>query len=223
MVLTGHPFDLDAWLQALPTGANPWVVKVRDEHVLRSISFDSLADPAQIIDAATFLVELINGALLASNPGGERVTLGAVLELLADGSINHHVHLAGTVNARSRVSATLTVGAERQPQIPSVVQNWLGSAEADPDRSDLLVYASRADNWFDIYKAIECIERIFGGERGLTAAEIVPTSRIKLLKRTANTIARHANRQFPPPEVPMSLGDAKGILSVLVRHVFSNC
>ncbi len=43
-------------------------------------------------------------------------------------------------------------------------QRWLSFAAGDDLLADALTYFARGDDWFDIYKALECLEERFGGE-----------------------------------------------------------
>jgi hypothetical protein len=46
---------------------------------------------------------------------------------------------------------------------PSETQRWLSIAAEDALLADALTFFGRSDDWFDIYKALECLIRKFGG------------------------------------------------------------
>jgi hypothetical protein len=68
--------------------------------------------------------------------------------------------------------------------------------------SDASVHFARGDDWFDIYKALECLEMRFGGEEEFRSRGWADKGKIKLLKRTANS-GRRARKKFDPPPHPM--------------------
>ena len=91
----------------------------------------------------------------------------AIAEVFADGSCRLHqfVQLRAT-DARDRASMVVVVdGAEPAPPEPSNPQRWLSIAAEDDLLADALTYFGRGDDWFDTYKALECLELKFGGER----------------------------------------------------------
>ena len=81
------------------------------------------------------------------------------------------------------------------PPQKSKTQAWVEICEAEDLMADALVYFGRRGNdWFDIYKALECLELKFGP----TEAEFeklgwAPPGEYKRLKRTAND-GRHAQK-----------------------------
>jgi hypothetical protein len=87
--------------------------------------------------------------------------------------------------------------------------------EADDLIGDLLVHLSKANNWFDMYKVIECLERGFGGEQEFIKLGWAPPQQLKRLKRTANSF-RHMRGKNPP--FPMTLLEARTLLVFLVRR-----
>jgi hypothetical protein len=83
--------------------------------------------------------------------------------------------------------------------------------------ADVLVYFGRGTDWFDVYKAAECLEQRFGGEHVFRKLRWAPATEMKRLKRTANSF-RHARKQGP--NNPMTHQEARHLLGVLVRRAF---
>lgn len=102
------------------------------------------------------------------------------------------------------------------PQM-SESQVWANTAENDDLLQEALMYYGKEPTWFNIYKTLECLElRFGGGETEFLWRGWESPTKIKLMKRTANTL-RHAKQKFAAPDKPMSLGDAKSLLSLLLR------
>ncbi len=78
------------------------------------------------------------------------------------------------------------------------------------------MFFSRSDNWFDIYKTVECLESRFGGEHKFRQFGWVRGENIGLLKRSANCW-RHARPTGTPPERPMPLAEARERLGRIIR------
>jgi hypothetical protein len=122
--------------------------------------------------------------------------------------------------------------APSHPQ-PSEVQLWAAIAQEDLLLHDALVYFGRISqrpagpvtevpDWFDIYKALECLEKRFGGNETAfrnfaSDRNWASRSELDLLKRTANW-ARHARRKFDPPPNPMGFKEARELLGHLLRR-----
>jgi hypothetical protein len=115
-------------------------------------------------------------------------------------------------------------GTEPAPPEPSNPQRWLSIAAEDDLLADALTYFGRGDDWFDIYKALECLIGRFGGgeESKFLALGWASATKIKLLKRTAD-VWRHSRRGRPkivPPSDPMEQTEARDLLGKLMARAF---
>ena len=113
------------------------------------------------------------------------------------------------------------------PAQPSEVQNWSATAQSDGLIEDALIYYGRATDWFDIYKALECLILKFGGgrsdgEREKTFKQLgwAPKKEIERLQRTANWL-RHAQRKYERPSSPMLIQEARSLLGALLRRALT--
>ena len=105
------------------------------------------------------------------------------------------------------------------PPEPSATQGWMQASESNDDIADLLVYAGRADNWFDTYKAVEIAERMVGGEHNLQKLVGPASTQLKNMRSTAN-FYRHARGYYKPP-VLTTQDEARSLLASIVRTVIS--
>lgn len=108
------------------------------------------------------------------------------------------------------------------PPAPSNLQRWnAASANGDLVR-DLMMFVGRANNWFDIYKALEISIEVFGNERDLVAfVKKNGGPDLKKLKRTANHY-RHATKRNPLPQTPPNLVQGREQLRNVAMLVLAN-
>ena len=227
ILLGGEPFDLEDWQEALQQPFDPWVAKTDDGLILRSRDLDSATTSTEAHDLGIGLLAQANGAFGASRRSGV-VRLEAVVQFLPDGSRQLFVLAAmGAIDARDRVKATLiAIGPDGKPlpsppPEPSEPQRWLSIAENNDLLGDALMYFGRGQSWFDIYKALECIEEKVGGEAKLRNFGWASPGEIKRLKQTANSLARHRRGKFDPGEQPMEMTAAQELLRRLIASVFT--
>lgn len=214
VLLQGHEFDLLDWLEGLHPSFDPRVerrdVRDKEEFVLLSEKFQDAQEASEVRQRALGMITEINGAM-AIRKRGESVTLKNVADFqygeprisgFAEGQI---------LEVRCRLSAAAMTFYQNgepvlsPPPVPSAPQSWFKLADQSDDVSDLLTYAARADNWFDIYKMIEATSLIAGGEHALIR---MCGPEIKDAKERANE-ARHHRIPYKPK--PLSLGETKAI------------
>jgi hypothetical protein len=231
VVLGGHAFDLADWKEALKRPFDPWIMETEGKLVLRSTVLDPAATSSEAYELAEGLMEHVNGALAISHHNAEVVRVEAVAEIMSDGASRRHVvQAAGTAKARSKAGAVgVAIGRDGKPMPPppperSNAQRWLSIAAEDDLLADALTYVARGDDWFDIYKALEClIGRFAGGKEGdFLALGWANAEKIKLLKRTADSWrhSRRGRRGVVPPDPPMERTEARDLLAKLIARAF---
>jgi hypothetical protein len=222
VLLAGDAFDLEDWQDALKPPFEPWVMKTEVGLVLRSSQLDGEATASAAYERAKALMDEVNGALRANRRTGI-VRLENVVEILSDGALRPHqfVQLRAT-DARDRARMVVVVGGPEKPAPPpepSEPQRWLRFAAEDDLLADALTHFARGDDWFDVFKALECLEKRFGGEEKFLTLGWAAKGKIKLLKQTANS-ARHARKKFDPPAHPMERTQARDLLAQLIARAF---
>jgi hypothetical protein len=221
VLLGGEEWDLEEWREALKQSFDPWVTE--DGLILRSSSLDHATTRSEADDLAKALMDQINGALAVSRRT-RGVRLESMVEILSDGT-HRRAPVLGSFRVTDRpdkLRATGVVGEPKPPPPPerSETQRWLAIAAKDPFLEDALTYFGRSDDWFDIYKALECLELKFGGEGKVLALGWASASKIKLLKQNANYNRRHARLKFDPPSHPMERAEARDLLAKLIARAF---
>jgi hypothetical protein len=231
VVLGGHAFDLAYWKEALKRPFDPWIMETEGRLVLRSTVLDPAATSSEAYELAKGLMERVNGALAISHHNAEVVRVEAVAEIMSDGASRRHVvQAAGTAKARSKAGAVgVAIGPDGKPVPPppperSNAQRWLLIAAEDDLLADALTYVARGDDWFDIYKALGCLELKFGGKRKGQVERFrrlgwADPDKIELLRWTANS-GRHARLKFDPPPNPMERTEARDLLAKLIARAF---
>lgn len=217
-IVEGDPLDVADWEDALKPPFDPWVEKYGTETILRSKIFDGLPTGADVYNRALSYVERLNGVLALSHRS-EPVTLKGVVQIRPKGQ-EDRILRPGTGRARGRgharaQSASTGPDGKPLPAPPSQAQRWSAIAETDDLLDDALMYFAKGPNWFDIYKALECLEEKVGGPKKFLALRWEP--KIELLRQTANW-SRHARRKKKnkPPEKPMPIREARALLSRLI-------
>jgi hypothetical protein len=231
-VVEGHSFDLAQWEQLLKQPFDPCCERIPHDGTfvwaLRSRQgFDHLDDATAVNDQASTLVAQLNGALRAS-AGTDPLKLRGVGRVDDEGRLQLFVFAAAVLQGRAMITAVGEVRnpdgslAPPPPPAPSAPQKWIKIAEENEKVADMLIFAGRADNWFDIYKAIEAAEDLVGSETGLERLLGQSGSAFKLMKHTANSLYRHRPGKFIAPKVPTPLNDAKSLLAFIVRTVMAS-
>jgi hypothetical protein len=226
--LGGHQSDLALWEQALKAPFEPcWIERYDEEVVLRSLQFEHLPDPAEVRGRAVSLVERLNGAMKIS-VGSRPVHLESVIEFRADGSRHGIVFIdaVSLVGGGAVIAAPMLIPSDGkvtppEPPKPSEVQQWVRLSGRHDELADALIYFGRGE-WFDVYKAIECLEDWVGGERALRAKNWMDPEELKRLKQTANSFRHRRGGKDTPPPRSFKLDEALEALAVLIRCAFES-
>ena len=147
------------------------------------------------------------------------------IEILSDGTLRRHLseQIDDGFRLKARaVAVVLGPNGKPEPLKPderSEPQRWLSIAAKDDLLADALMYFARGDDWFNVYKTLECLEKRFGGEQTFLTLGWADKGKIKLLKQTANS-GRHARKKFVPPPHPMERTEARDLLAQLMARAF---
>ena len=227
----GHSFDLAYWEQSLKPPFDPVCecLPHGDGTVwaLRSTMFNQLQSANEVRAQAIILVARLNGALRAQCDA-DPLTLQGVAHIDDSGNFHFTAFLEGHARVRSMVTGTLeardTDGnlVPTPPPEPSQTQRWVPVSEQNNDVGDMLIFTGRADNWFDIYKALELAQSLAGGRPGRKLDELLGSAsdEFERMWRTAN-MHRHARSKNQPTN-PMTLDEAMSLLSFVIRTLLAH-
>lgn len=224
--LVGDSIILRRWARSLPPEFDPHVEVYErggtTNYILRSGKFALLTDPVEVRAEAISLLDRLNGALSAFNRNSHRVTGGAVLQISSTGGIQHSLHLASSVVAVADMELSAsgqTFDAQGNPLMPSspepsYAQLCLALAGAEEEVDDLLTYAGRADNWYDLFKLHESAVAVAGDPKIFASIVGPEAKRVGLLKYSAN-LHRHRRPEPTPPgksaPTPLAFEEARTV------------
>jgi hypothetical protein len=217
--LCGHDFDLEYWRDILKEPFDPAVVQHGDDFILRAREFQSCDSAPAVLEKAIPLFDVLNGAMRTAT-GSHPVRWCGIYELGADGwrKSSHIFPPAPITDLRAKINVDPVVAAP--PPTRSNVQVWMELSQQSDHLTDALVYMGRGE-WFDIYKAVECLEAFTGGgESSLKHKKWIKPEELTLMKRTANCFHRHRLGKYEPPENPITLEKARQMLAKLIECAF---
>jgi hypothetical protein len=225
--LKGHGFDLEELSDHFRSPERN-VTKDEDGHYyLRSIEFDSMANDEAVRERALELVELMNQAAKYHAGDGYRgVELDGITRTDEDGNRTHYVTLLSSLEARSRMSAKLTVVRESDsadtPRPPSEGESMVTLAERDARVADALRFFARGD-WVNLYKAWEVVGDAAGGAHVIVTngwADRDTQSRFTGTAQSKDELgddARHASGKYKAPKNPMTLDEARAFVKSVME------
>ncbi len=229
--LRGDQIDLDDVREALKPPFDPWVEEYsdggKDILLLRSRSWENSETTAEIMADAVRLLKHINGALLLEYSDAALISHGVTFRF-DEGGLPLPVTIRGTLNItfpamRARGRAVVNSKAPKPEPTPSPMQMRLQKADDLTVVSDLMTFLVRAENraetdtdtWFDVFKAIESVEALVGGE----ANAIKLSKNWKRAKQTANRYRHAPSPKHQLPKNPLSVDEAKSIVAAVARDV----
>jgi hypothetical protein len=215
--LCGHQFDLEYWRDTLKEPFDPSVTQQANIYILRSSEFASCDTAPAAWEKAKPLIEILNGAMRADT-GSHPLRCCGVYELRSDGwrQTEHKFPPSPITDLRAKLN--LEPRLAPFPPNPSRPQTWIELSDRSDHLTDALIYFGRGE-WFDIYKAIECLEAFADDQ--LKAKKWAKPDDITLMKWTANSLYRHRHGGFTPPPKPMTLEQATELLATLIGCAFN--
>jgi hypothetical protein len=240
--VTGHEFDLADWEETLTPPSEPWMERSQDNCILRWSGFDDLQEPSEVHARAEALVEQLNG-VMAVVKGSRPVRVNAVVRFDPEGTRQFNELAAAHLEIRTRMSVAemriigpdgAVASEAAAPPRPSDIQLWATIADTDDHLADALVYFGRG-GWFDLFKAIECIEdyardrrlrraghtrRRESSETALLKLGWIEREEFKRLKRTVNSFRHRRGGTHGPPPRPVTPEEAWRAVAMLLRRAF---
>lgn len=231
IVLKGHAVDIDVWQRFFAKPFYPYVENTSLGVALWSLGIQEARNSLEAWELCKTEVQLMNSIVLNSH-GGEWIQADSVIEINRNGDLSKHVILEPQpIKIRMSVGTpTISIGGEmstinKQSHRLSLQQDWWSMAKQDNLLTDLLVHASKNGDWIEMYKVIEKVIQIFGGEpalrKALAAENTISAKSVFQLKRTANYYHRHASGKSLPPANPISFTEAKEIIAKLIQFTFA--
>jgi hypothetical protein len=170
---------------------------------------------------AAEIVRILNGAAQVQFGDHRPISVGAVALVNEDGGIHHFVFASSAVAVTSRVRVELTIVGEKapEPRELSPMERMTLRALADPAAERALRILGRDDvDYRDLYFVFEIV-RAAAGDRIYQWAS---RREIERFRHTANSpsalgeAARHGHEPTQPPDDPMPIAEANGLVRRLV-------
>jgi hypothetical protein len=221
--LSGHVFDLEDWRDTLKEPFDPWVLHEGDDFILCASEFQSYNSAEEVLNSAILLIDVLNGAIRVATRTHRThpVSSRGVYQRFSDVWRPAQPLRPGPPTIRAKVyNDDGTTIPSSLPPGRSNVQVWAELSATLVHLGDALVYVGRGE-WFDIYKAIECLEDWAGGQTILQSRQWVDADEFRIMKRTANSYRHRAGGKHPPPPKPISQERSIELLAKLIECSFA--
>jgi len=225
--VTGPHAVLNELANAFRDG-DPVFIRDGDQLILRSHTFNELAEPNAVRAHAEAIVEALSGMSRLLLQSAERLTVSNVTEVRSDGTRNIFVQLEPAVLNISAGLGSIEVThadgrvEEHRPSDPA--PNWLAKASRNPAVARALRLRDAGSlSWADLYRLYEVIEEGAGGEGAIVAAGWSTRGLLRRFKHSANSVAvagdqaRHGVESTESPANGVTLGEARALIDGLLR------
>ncbi|MEP9397611.1 hypothetical protein [Mesorhizobium sp. KR2-14] len=178
-----------------------------DLFVLKANSLSGVTEPREMYDAAKLLVRQMNSIVIAMIGESEVVVNGTCED--RDGRLHRTVHLEpesihfqfGMGSPELCIYDSLGRLIEPPPS-PTRAQQRMTVALAHESISQALLYCGSNPDWFELYKAFEC----------LRDADLLGSAPTKNFTQTANAMFRHRAGKHEMAKKPMTLEEARSLV-----------
>lgn len=224
--LEGERFDLDEFPYWFPAG-EIFAVPDGEEVFLAGDAFEMLEHAGQVRERALQALDEFAAIIALLWPSFRRPRIGTVFREADNGSRAGHVFLSGTVQARSKARATLSVsGTPQTDPAPTQAQMLLERSRSNPHlQTATLIWADENRTWPRLYRILEELERFLlepASKAGLcSVGERDRFTRSANAAEVAGKDARHASGKYMLPSNPMNLNEATPFVRRLLEASLS--
>ena len=230
--IDGNEFDLTA-LSAELSIAEAVIRKDNGILGIQSSRFDSLETADDVRNEAANLVDIINGIGKLITDMRTPIRVGNVTKIRADGCREYYVKTEEGVVLQEGANVSMSIGrsgfepVEASRSIPSYADLTVSIALTDATVAKVLrLYGRTNQDWTNLYRIFEIIERDVGGEAKLMDKKWQTREAVRRFKHTANSVAasgdeaRHGvdKGNHQPPRDPMTLPESHAVISRLVSN-----
>jgi len=222
LVLKAKDPDRNAWLKMFKPPFDPCVELMPHESgdellVLKAKELDDLTTVKEAYNAGDGLIRTLNG-IAGGIIGKSSVDVDGVAEMRDGRLIRHTLMRAETAHFTfGGGSAEFHVIIRDNdgniivpPPTPTSAQSRYAASRTNELLTHALKYCAGEPDWFDLYKAMECLEQAGFTRRG--------ESEMGRFSYTANWYHRHHDMKNPPPPKPMDLRDARRLLRARINQ-----
>lgn len=225
LVLKADRVNQSEWLKMFKPPFDPYVELMPDASgdellILKSKELDKLTTLQDTLNAGDGIVRTLNGIAGGVVFGGSSVEVDGAAEMRGGKLIRHFWLRAETAHfSFGRGSAEFDVISQDKdgnvvvpPLAPTSAQRRYAASRQSDLLTHALNYCAGEPGWFDLYKAMECLEQAGFNPRGKGRAEMDRFS------RTANWFHRHHDMRKRRPTNPIDLRDARRLLRARINE-----
>ncbi|AZO24700.1 hypothetical protein EJ070_31200 [Mesorhizobium sp. M1E.F.Ca.ET.045.02.1.1] len=225
LVLRANDSDQNTWLKVFTPPFDPYVELMPHEFgdqllVLKAQDLDNLTTLKDVYNVGDGIVRTLNG-IVAGIMGKSSVEPDGAAEMRQGKLIRHVMLRAETAHfSFGGPSAEFHIVIRDKdgnivvpPPAPTAAQSRYAASRKDDLLAHALNYCAGEPGWFDLYKAMECLEQAGYGKKD---KEMIRFS------HTANWFHRHHDTKNPPPANPMDLRDARRLLRGRINHALDD-
>jgi hypothetical protein len=223
--IEGPDFDLQTCVELMPRNFDPWVEEFphgdQKIYVLRSAELDNCSSAIEVHMKTQDLGYRFKGALAALYGIGP-INTREVLQLFSGGSWTPHYFAQANMTvpmARVRGAGTVTSpdGSIKQHEVRESPLQRLMNNDAR-EVKEALMFLSRADNWFDIYKAWEVMKCNYSNDSKTPEHKLKDDAGFgDDFKRFTGTANYWRHYKDDLPEHPMEISEARAFAFKLFR------
>lgn len=214
-------FERSNWLAAFKTPFQPTAEERPDQHgnpllLLSADEFEGITDQKALVDIAKVRVRELN-SIIGAMSGASNVTVEGVAEIV-DGVVCCHVFLEAELakfEAKFGWAQIAIVGADGTPKPPppSPAQEQYRAARLNELVAQALAYTVGKPDFFDLFKALECLEAGGFVKKGNRVTE--------RFSHTANAIFRHRLGKYELPNKPMTIEESRAHIRSLIDQAIA--
>lgn len=216
--ITGHEFDLTTAEFAIKCDMFS-IEKIDKEYFISSINFNDLDDSNELYAIAEEILELINSLLTLTVSGFNPLMLEHLHIKDIDGKISKIVNMSANMTGRGYMSASLsTSDSKSHNNLLSLTSTLINKINEKPTLIDVLHFYTTPITWSNLYKIYEIIHDDIGDE----VKTITGSNQLSRFKGTAQSRkligdeARHASENIVGPQNPMTIIEARELISNLI-------
>ena len=175
--------------------------------ILRSSGWDDLDDPVVVEEYATQAIGVLVGAM-------------SILDVCTDLTVGTIYEFREGFNPFMSRRTTFKVVVRQPPEgraSPADFEQLKRAADQNESILNCFSLLKPGYTWFSVYMAIEELENFFGGEAKFLQQQPLHSTRLKNIKRMANSF-RHAGRVHQPPNPPIPLEICHEEISAVLRE-----
>lgn len=227
--ITGDTRDLDE-LQRSFGNSNINISKEVDEFYLTGESFNNCSDHNHVLEIASNILPVINGASKLALGGNIQIKESGVIKVNSDGTRQFFIAIRESLTARDSVVTIINTEGEIIQEIHPAdeVPNWVTIGLQNSSVEKVLRLYGQELDWVGLYRIYEVIECDIKGMDKIIANDWASKRSIKSFKHTANSPsiigddARHGKEPNQAPTKPMLFSEARNFIEHLILQWMKN-